>query len=191
MRTREKKNHFLPPLPHSKNQTLKPSFFKVLSEVVDLNVYRSHQSLVRTSQEAHTNSYLIALTSPLEGRLVTLDVDIRPEVLLKRLRRRLGLLNSSVNFLLRILVKLLNECDEEKKKRKHHRQKTQIEKKRKKKRRGREQTTYLEFLLGRETPFLDVALQTANRVLCASDTLDLVTGTVRSTGVGHPAYIKT
>jgi len=43
----------------------------------------------------------------------------------------------------------------------------------------------LELLLSGETPVLDVFLETTDRVLSATHFLDLVTGTVGSTGIGH------
>jgi hypothetical protein len=44
---------------------------------------------------------------------------------------------------------------------------------------------HLELLLGGEAPFLNVALQATDGVLCAGHVLDLFTSTVGGTGVGH------
>lgn len=46
-------------------------------------------------------------------------------------------------------------------------------------------STNLELLLSGKTPLLDVALETADRILGATHTLNLLTGTVSGTGVGH------
>jgi hypothetical protein len=49
------------------------------------------------------------------------------------------------------------------------------------------QATDLKLFLGGQTPLLDVALQTSDGVLRASHPLYFLAGTVRSSGVGHPA----
>ena len=46
--------------------------------------------------------------------------------------------------------------------------------------------THLELLLGSETPFLDVPLQSTDWVLRAPHPLDFLTRTVGGTRVGHP-----
>lgn len=50
---------------------------------------------------------------------------------------------------------------------------------------GRERKTNLEILRSSDAPLLDVPLQSTDRVLGAPHLLDLVTGTVGSSGVGH------
>lgn len=49
---------------------------------------------------------------------------------------------------------------------------------------------YLEFLLGGETPLLNVLLETTDRVLSTSHPLDFLAGTVSGSRVGHPMIRK-
>lgn len=51
---------------------------------------------------------------------------------------------------------------------------------------GRGEEANLKILRGSDAPLLDVPLQSTDRVLSAPHLLDLVTGTVGGSGVGHP-----
>lgn len=50
---------------------------------------------------------------------------------------------------------------------------------------------YLEFLLGGETPLLDVLLESTDRILGTSHPLHFLAGTVSGSRVGHPMTQKT
>lgn len=54
---------------------------------------------------------------------------------------------------------------------------------------SRDRATNLEFFLSRETPVVNVALETTDGVLCAAHALNLVTSTVSGTWVRHSIAI--
>ena len=51
--------------------------------------------------------------------------------------------------------------------------------------RRKTEETNLKFILGCETPLFDVVRKAADRVLCATHTLDLLTSSVCCSGVRH------
>lgn len=114
-------------------------------------------------------SYLLALPATHEGWLSTLVVDVGPEVLDLGLRGSLGLLHGSIDNRLGFLVDLLKIIEKGAK--------------------SMCKIIHLELLLSCDTPLLNTLLETADRILSGSHALNLLTGTVGGSGVGHAIEI--